>query len=176
MNYNKIVCLDLEMTCWDDGRNPRTGEIIEIGLAKLDLSTGEIEKSASYIVKPDNDEVSKFCTELTGHTQASVNKQGRPLADVLETVVKNYGGRNVVYGSWGRDDVVIRKECMAKGIEYPFKEYINLATLFRMQHRVKDKRFGHKRAMAIAGLKWEGRHHSGVDDAKNLARLAMTML
>ena len=176
MNYNKLVCLDLEMTCWDDGREPRTGEIIEVGLAKVDLAKAEIEKSSSYIVKPDNDEVSEFCTELTGHTQSSVNKQGRPLADVLETVVKNYGGRNVIYGSWGRDDEVLRKECSAKGIEYPFKEYINLATVFRMQHRVKNKRFGHRRAMKIAGLDWEGRQHSGVVDAQNLARLALTML
>jgi len=176
MNYNKIVCLDLEMTCWDDGREPRTGEIIEIGLAKLDLSTQEIEKTASYIVKPDHDEVSEFCTQLTGHTQSSVNRQGRPFADVLDTVVKNFGGASVIYGSWGRDDLVMRKECEAKGIVYPFKEYINLATVFRMQQRVKNKRFGHKRAMQIAGLEWEGRQHSGVVDATNLARLTMTML
>ena len=176
MNYNKLVCLDLEMTCWNDGREPNTGEIIEIGLAKVDLGTQTIEKTASYIVKPDHDEVSKFCTELTGHTQSSVNRQGRPYADVLNTVVTKFGGSNVIYGSWGRDDLVIRKECEAKGIHYPFKEYINLATVFRMQHRVKNKRFGHRRAMQIAGLEWEGRQHSGVVDATNLARLAMTML
>lgn len=176
MNYNKLVCLDLEMTCWDDGREPRTGEIIEVGLAKVDLGKGEIEKSSSYIVKPDKDKVSDFCTQLTGHTQRTVDRQGRPLADVLDTVVKNYGGTNVIYGSWGRDDLVIRKECEAKNIPYPFKEYLNLATIFRMQQRVKNKRFGHRRAMQIAGLEWKGRQHSGVVDAQNLARLALTML
>ena len=95
MNYTKLVCLDLEMTCWDDGREPRTGEIIEIGLAKVNLNTQEIEKSSSYIVKPEHDEISEFCTQLTGHTQRIIDRQGRPLKDVLETVVKNYGGTNV---------------------------------------------------------------------------------
>ena len=174
MNYNKMVCLDLEMCCWNDGREPRTGEIIEIGLAKVDLEKLEIEKSASYIVKPEHDTVSEFCTELTGHTQRVIDRQGRPLADVLATVEKNFGTSNIAYGSWGRDDLVICKECNAKGIHYPFREYINLKTVFHIQNRLKKKRLGHKRAMQMIGLEWEGRHHSGVDDAINLARLVMT--
>ena len=93
MNYQRIVCLDLEMCCWDDGRDPRTGEIIEFGLAEVDLIEGKVIKRAQYYVKPDTHEVSEFCTELTGITQKIVDKQGRPFADVLATVTKNFGGK-----------------------------------------------------------------------------------
>ena len=46
MNYTRIVCFDLEMCCWDDERKARTGEIIEIGVAELDLQSGEIVRRA----------------------------------------------------------------------------------------------------------------------------------
>ena len=175
MNYSRMVCLDLEMCCWDDGREPRTGEIIEIGLAEIDLKKGEVVQRTQYYVKPEWDEVSSFCTELTGITPRMVNRQGRPLADVLKTVEHKFGAANKIYAAWGRDDQVLLKECQAKGIRYPFREFMNLATLYRMRQRTKA-RFGHKKAMEIEGLGWEGRHHSGGDDAYNLARLALHIL
>ena len=66
MNHNRVVCFDLEMCCWNENGIGKTGEIIEIGLAEIDLTSGEIVKRAQYYVKPEADEVSQFCTELTG--------------------------------------------------------------------------------------------------------------
>ena len=175
MNYQRIVCIDLEMCCWDDGREPRTGEIIEIGLAEVDLALGEVIQRGQYMVKPDHDEVSEFCTKLTGITQARVDK-GFSLEKALELVVRNFGGKQKIYAAWGRDDYVIMNECRAKGIPYPFKEFINLSTLYKVKSRIKNKRFGHYKTMQREGLGWEGQHHSGYDDAFNLARLALHIL
>jgi len=47
-----------------------------------------------------------------------------------------------------------------------------LATLFRLQRHVNNKRCGQRAAMEMAGVEWEGRQHSGYVDAYNLARLA----
>lgn len=44
MNYNRVVCFDLEMCCWNENGVGTTGEIIEIGLAEIDLAA---EKSSS---------------------------------------------------------------------------------------------------------------------------------
>lgn len=176
MNFTRIVCLDLEMCCWDDGRMPRTGEIIEIGVAELDLLKGEVLRGSQYLVRPDKDEISEFCTGLTGHTASAINEQGIPLAQALDNLVQTYGGTQSIYASWGRDDLTLLSECRAKGIPYPFKEFLNLATLFRIKHRVVNQRFGHRKAMAMAGLNWEGPQHEGLSDARNLARLAMTFL
>ncbi len=84
-------------------------EIIEVGLAEIDLSKGEIVKRAQYYVKPEHDEVSLFCAELTGITPRKIEKQGRPLAEVIKSMIKNFGGRNKIYASWGRDDVILLK-------------------------------------------------------------------
>ncbi|WP_070965445.1 3'-5' exonuclease [Vibrio sonorensis] len=176
MNHNRVVCFDLEMCCWNENGVGTTGEIIEIGLAEIDLVKGEIVKRAQYYAKPENDEISAFCVELTGITPRKIEKQGRPLESVLQSMVKNFGGANKIYASWGRDDLILKSECEAKGIEMPFKEFINLATLYRIQHRLKDKRIGHREAQDNQNIEWEGRQHSGYVDAYNLAKLALTML
>ncbi|MFV0489974.1 MAG: exonuclease, partial [Vibrio fluvialis] len=38
MNYNRVVCFDLEMCCWNENGVGTTGEIIEVGLAEIDLT------------------------------------------------------------------------------------------------------------------------------------------
>ena len=58
MNHNRVVCFDLEMCCWNENGVSTTGEIIEIGLAEIDLAKGEVVKRAQYYVKPERDEVS----------------------------------------------------------------------------------------------------------------------
>ncbi|GLT16535.1 exonuclease [Vibrio zhanjiangensis] len=176
MNHNRIVCFDLEMCCWSENGVGTTGEIIEVGLAEIDLTKGEIVKRAQYYVKPEQDDVSLFCAELTGITPRLIEKQGRPLAAVMKSMVKNFGGTNKIYASWGRDDLILAKECQAKGIEMPFRECLNLATLYRVQQRLKDKRIGHRAAQEAQNIEWEGRQHSGYVDAYNLAKLALTML
>ncbi|RBM52570.1 3'-5' exonuclease [Vibrio tarriae] len=176
MNYNRVVCFDLEMCCWNENGVGTTGEIIEIGLAEIDLAVGEIVKRAQYFVKPEKDEISLFCAELTGITPRKIEKQGRPLAEVIQSMVKNFGGSNKIYASWGRDDLILLNECQEKGLSVPFQEFLNLATLYRIQHRLKDKRIGHRAAQESQGIEWEGRQHSGYVDAYNLAKLALTML
>ncbi len=176
MNYNRVVCFDLEMCCWNTNGKGTTGEIIEVGLAEIDVEKKQIVKRAQYYVKPEHDQISEFCVELTGITPRKIEKQGRPLAEVLRSMIKNFGGANKIYASWGRDDLILAKECREKNIDFPMKEFINLATLYRIQNRLKDKRIGHKQAQLAQGIEWEGRQHSGFVDAYNLAKLALTIL
>jgi inhibitor of KinA sporulation pathway (predicted exonuclease) len=174
MNYSKIVLFDLEMCCWDD-REPRTGEIIEVGIAEVDLIKQEITRTAQYYVKPDNDDVSAFCTKLTGITPAIIGKKGRPLADVLKTIKKNFGS-NKMFGAWGRDDLTIFNECDTKGLQRPFIEYINVSAVYNISVRSKKTKISMVDAMWEKGLNFEGRQHSGLIDAINLARLAIKIL
>ncbi|WP_456295773.1 exonuclease domain-containing protein [Vibrio sp. AK197] len=176
MNHNRIVCFDLEMCCWNENGVGTTGEIIEIGLAEIDLVRGEIVKRAQYYVRPEHDEVSLFCVELTGITPRKIQKQGRPLSSVIQSMIKNFGGANKIYASWGRDDQILARECQEKGIDMPFREFLNLATLYRIKYRMKDKRIGHRDAQQALDIEWEGRQHSGYVDAYNLAKLALRIL
>lgn len=176
MNYRRIVCFDLEMCCWNIDGKGITGEIIEIGLAEIDLVTHQIIKRAQYYVKPEKDQISPFCNELTGITSKIIEKQGRPLGDVVQSMIKNFGGPNKIYAAWGRDDEILNKECLTKQIKPPFQEFINLATLYRIQHRLKDQRLGQRQALEQQQIEWQGRQHSGYVDAYNLAKLALVML
>ncbi|MGF1701369.1 exonuclease domain-containing protein [Photobacterium makurazakiensis] len=175
MNFNRIVCFDLEMCCWNDGRESRTGEIIEIGVAELDLASGEIVRRAQHFVKPEHDEVSPFCTELTGIKPEVIEKNGKPLGIILKSIEQKFGGRHKIYAAWGRDDLILHNECKEKDVKVPFNEFLNIATLFRLQRHVYKKRCGQRAAMEMAGIEWEGRQHSGYDDAYNLARLTKTL-
>ncbi|AAW86009.1 exonuclease domain-containing protein [Aliivibrio fischeri] len=176
MNFNRIVCFDLEMCCWNENGKGRTGEIIEVGLAEIDLTKGEVVKRAQYYVKPEKDEISLFCVDLTGISPRKIEKQGRPLADVLKSMVKNFGGTNKIYAAWGHDEQILEAECKAKGIEVPFNEFLNLATIYRIRSRKKNERMGQRRAMEELNIEWEGRQHSGYVDAYNLAQLALKIL
>lgn len=91
-------------------------------------------------------------------------------------MIKNFGGPNKIYASWGRDDEILHQECKNKGLEFPFKEFLNLATLYRIKYRLKDNRIGHKAAQERLNIEWEGRQHSGYVDAYNLAKLALVIL
>lgn len=115
MNFNRIVCFDLEMCCWNDGRESRTGEIIEIGVAELDLTNGEIVRRAQHFVKPDHDEVSPFCTELTGIKPEVIEKNGKPLGHILKSVEQKFGGRHKIYAAWGRMTSSCVKSVKRKG-------------------------------------------------------------
>lgn len=76
MNYNRVVCFDLEMCCWNENGVGTTGEIIEIGLAEIALDQQEIVKRAQYYVKPEKDEISLFCSQLTGITPRKSKSRG----------------------------------------------------------------------------------------------------
>ncbi len=99
MNFDRIVCFDLEMCCWNDGRTSRTGEIIEIGVAELDLNTGRIVRRAQHYVRPEHDEISPFCTELTGIKPDLIEKNGKPLATILRSIEQKFGGRHKIYAA-----------------------------------------------------------------------------
>lgn len=172
MNYKKIVCFDLEHCCWAE--NNRIGEIIEIGVAEIDTASGDVRKS-QYYVKPEKDEVSDYCLSLTGIGQKTVNKQGRPLGGVLVTLAKNYGGVNKIYACWGKDDEDLKKECENKGLISPINHCLNLAMLAGLQFR-GSKNLSQVEVMDKFGLYFEGRRHSGVDDAYNLALLAPKLI
>jgi inhibitor of KinA sporulation pathway (predicted exonuclease) len=169
MNYTKIVLFDLEMCCWKDTK--KIGEIIEIGLVVVDLKTKTIVKKGQYYVKPEKDDISDFCTDLTKITSHVIKKQGRPLKEVLATIQKNFGGKKTIYGAWGRDDSVLNNECHGKNINILFDEFINVAALYRMKKNETGNRVSLTEALNNESIEFEGNAHSGLVDAYNLAKL-----
>ena len=171
----RIALIDLECTC--DIAVPlmiECHEIIEIGIVVCDLATENVtimDALQLYVRPIENPVLSEFCIQLTGIEQATVDR-AKMLAAVLPElhswIMKN---EIEVWGSWGGfDRSQFIMECSLKELKNPLAElqHFNIKQLFA-------RKFGHKvglgRALIMKDILFEGRAHSGIDDAKNLVRL-----
>jgi inhibitor of KinA sporulation pathway (predicted exonuclease) len=179
---DQIIVIDVESTCWDDADgnfnrgDGQQSEIIEIGVAAIDVGTQSIAKSESIIVRPERSKVSKFCTKLTSLTQADVDK-GISFERACSKLKREYHIDNRTWASWGDyDRVQFERECKSRRIRPPFgRTHINVKNLFSLYWGI-DKEIGMDMALTELNLELEGRHHRGVDDAKNIAKLLLSIV
>jgi inhibitor of KinA sporulation pathway (predicted exonuclease) len=172
--------IDLEATCWDGQPPPgAVSEIIEIGLAVVDLDAGERVARHRILVRPARSRVSAFCTELTGITRSETDR-GVSLAQACETLLRDHGAGVRPWASWGDyDRKQLVRQCAADGVPYPFghpaeRAHTNAKAVFAEAHGLR-RRPGMARALESAGLPLQGRHHRGVDDAWNIAALVLQL-
>jgi 3'-5' exoribonuclease 1 len=166
---DRLLSLDLELTCDDPSPQGWKAEIIQLGVVELDTVKLAITRSASYLVRPtDWNGITPFCTKLTGISKDSVKRQGRPFPEALATFRRTFGpGAKTIIG-WGRDEVDIANACAMHGIPNPLEagSYINIASVFRMLiGHPHNARMGLEDAMECLGLAWPGRQHDALVDA-----------
>ncbi|XP_055856357.1 ERI1 exoribonuclease 2 isoform X3 [Episyrphus balteatus] len=196
--FDYVIAVDFKATCWENIAPPkwRESEIIEFPAILVNLKTGKIESEFhEYIMPIESPKLSAFCTELTGITQKTVDT-GMPLQTALmmfqEWLRKELRARNLHLPKMSKDNkmgncafvtwsdwdfgVCLAKECQRKRLKKPqfFNQWIDLRALFREWYNYKPINFND--ALQHVGLEFEGREHSGIDDAKNLAALACKMV
>lgn len=176
-NLDKVIVVDLESTCWRESPpQGQTSEIIEIGVAVLDMRTLIPEGKRSILVKPLTSHVSDFCTQLTTLTADQLEREGVTLAQACKILKSEYEGKSRVWASWGDyDRRQLERDCKAKGIGYPFgPTHLNAKALFSLL-RQEPREHGMAEALELLGLKLEGTHHRGHDDAWNIAKIMSAM-
>lgn len=173
--------IDVEATCWDGQPPPGSvSEIIEIGIAVVDVPARRRLSRHRLLVRPARSAVSAFCTELTGLTQAEVER-GVPFAEACRILVEEYGAGVRPWASWGEyDRRQFARQSRADGVAHPFghpaeRTHTNAKAVFTAAHGLRRKP-GMSQALQIAGLPLEGRHHRGEDDAWNIAALVLDLL
>jgi inhibitor of KinA sporulation pathway (predicted exonuclease) len=171
-DYYLIV--DLEATCSNDGVVPRHEmEIIEIGALMQSSRTFEIESEFQTFVQPvRHPKLTSFCTELTGITQDDLANAPTYEAS-LETMKQwMYGFDDSLFCSWGDyDRKQFHQDCGFHRVAYPFRSgHFNLKAEFASTRDMK-KKLGIGDALRHLGMKFEGCHHRGLDDARNIARI-----
>ncbi|MEU3749001.1 MULTISPECIES: 3'-5' exonuclease [Streptomyces] len=173
--------IDVEATCWDGQPPPGSvNEIIEIGLTVVDLPARRRVSRHRILVRPARSTVSDFCTALTGLTQAEVD-QGVTFAEACRILSDEYEAGVRPWASWGEyDRRQFARQCQADGVPYPFgyptdRTHTNAKAVFADAHGLR-KRPGMAYALRIADLPLEGRHHSGEDDAWNIAALVLDLV
>jgi len=178
MDYSKIIVLDVESTCWEP-RPPKgqISQIIEIGLCLLDLKTQKVSDKRSILIKPDQSEVSPFCTKLTTITQEMLDQEGVSYEEACEILARDFNAKNRPWASWGDyDKKMFEKGSRQQNVPYPLgRRHLNAKLLFALKHRLK-KEIGMPRALEMLNIPLEGTHHRGDDDAWNIAKLLANCL
>lgn len=198
--FSYIIVIDFESTCWKE-KNNYGQEIIEFPAVLLNTSTGEVESEFHTYTQPQEHPVlSEFCTELTGITQMQV-EAGVPLLICLsrfsrwlqnlqgqkglvfqnrqqEPVQPSASQKLCTFLTWSDWDlgVCLQYECKRKQINKPpvLNSWIDLRSTYRLFYNRKPK--GLNGALQDLGIQFEGREHSGLDDARNTAQLAARMM
>lgn len=173
-----VLVIDLEATCWLGPPPPgQRNEIIEVGVAALDLASAEIVKRGTVLVRPTDSEISPFCTELTNITPQMVEAEGIPFADACTWLLDEYAADRRLWVSWGGDDPkMMMAECTLRGQPYPFSSYHqNLRRIYAKTTKTKHG-LGLSTTLEATGLGFEGTPHRGGDDAYNTARIAQWLV
>lgn len=173
MSENLLNVVDVEATCWNGERPPgAVNEIIEIGIAVVDLASAQRVRRHGIVVRPERSEVSAFCTDLTGITQDEVDT-GMSFAQACVVLADEFDSGARMWASWGDyDRNQFTRQCAEAAVPYPFgSRHVNAKALFAVEYSLS--RSGMASALRKAGLPLEGRHHRGEDDAWNIAALVL---
>ncbi|UUX48613.1 exonuclease domain-containing protein [Nisaea acidiphila] len=172
LRHDRLLAVDLELTCWDgpppEGERP---EIIEIGLAEIDLKRDEIVRTASILTKPVASRISPFCAAFTGITEEMIAANGIRFQDACHRLRKTYGSSSKLWIGWGSDNVLFDAEVRAKDAVDPASHaYLDLC---QVQEYVLagGRRISLDEALEVMKLERAGTAHRAESDAVDTARL-----
>jgi inhibitor of KinA sporulation pathway (predicted exonuclease) len=150
-------------------------EIIEIGMTVVDIVSRVCVSRHRIVVRPERSTVSPFCSQLTGLTQAEV-ESGISFTEACRRLATQHATGKGGWASWGDyDRKQFLRQCEAASTDYPFGwRHINAKAVFATAFDL-PRPVGMARALDIAGLPLEGRHHRGDDDAWNIAALVLDL-
>ncbi|TKR63180.1 hypothetical protein L596_027042 [Steinernema carpocapsae] len=211
-HFDFLVIIDFECTCEDEVVD-YPFEIIEFPAVLVDTHQKKIvgvfvlhfilplqvSRFRTFVRPKVNPVLSAFCVELTGVTQADVDKAPRFSEAVLKfhrwlfshvyvypSGQHDFGGLMKSYaivtdGPWDLGKFFqlecIRSERYNAKIPHHFRAYINIRRVFTLKYKKTHalSKVNLAGMLAVLGMEFEGREHCGLDDAMNLARAIRMM-
>lgn len=179
------VVLDFEATCEEDHIKWNNQEIIEFPM--IVVHNRKIIREFHKYVKPVfNKVLTRFCTNLTGITQSQVDSSDeftQVLADAIifiNELQKDFPNDEIKFVTCGDWDLrtMIYKQCKLSNISVPifFKNYVNIKNIFSEKTGVPKKEIGGMVGMLkYFNIRLEGRHHSGIDDCRNIVKILIRL-
>ena len=163
---------------------PDIMEIIEFPVLKVNAQTLETESIFHSYVQPTiHTQLNPVCTEITGITQAMVS--GQPTLPEVLKLLDNWmkaerlleKGVTTCFVTCGDWDLKtgLPTQCKYQKIDYPeyLRKWVNIKDIF--MELTGTKGFSMKTMLKDLHLELEGRHHSGIDDSKNIAKILKTL-
>ena len=149
-------------------------EIIEIGACLVNIAHFKLIADYQLYIKPVvTPTLTKFCMQLTGIDQATVDAAA-PYDKAIMTYTQWLATHEDIaaWASWGNyDKGQFELDNARHGTDNPHADlpHFNLKNLFA--NLTGGQKMGLGRAIKKVGATFEGRAHSGLDDARNMARL-----
>lgn len=175
-----VNVIDVETTCWEPASSKPEGmiqEIIEIGIAVVDTEDLKIMENHSIYVDPQKSTISAFCQALTRLSRYDV--MGHPLFQhAVVELQDSFKSKERPFISWGDfDKNMFESNCATYNCTNPFSgtRHLNLRFCFSLLNNLK-KEPDLPEALAMLNLNFDGRHHSGKDDAANIAKVLIKTL
>ncbi|XP_026090637.1 3'-5' exoribonuclease 1-like [Carassius auratus] len=184
--FDYICVVDYEATCEENNPPGFLHEIIEFPMVLIDTHTLEIVDSFQEYVKPEvNPQLSEFCVKLTGITQKMVD-EAQTFHQVLKRAVSwlqekelgtKYKYTFLTDGSWDMGKF-LHTQCKLSCIRYPpfARKWINIRKSYRNFYKVARAQTKLICMLENLGMEYDGRPHCGLDDSRNIARIAIHML
>lgn len=184
--FDFIAVVDFECTC-EENVSKYPNEIIEFPLVLINVREQTIIDKFQYYCQPTiNPILSEFCKKLTGIQQQNVDKAPR-FDEVLENVEKWLNARNLLTptspykiafatdGPWDFREF-LQSQCQFSQICYPewAERWIDIRKEFSDFYGFR--RGGVQKMLERLDFQFEGQPHSGIDDATNIARIAVQMI
>jgi inhibitor of KinA sporulation pathway (predicted exonuclease) len=183
------LVMDFEATC-EDGERRWPNEIIEWPCVLVDAETkATVDEFRSFVRPTERPSLTPFCTRLTSITQADVI-DAPPLPEVLaafDAWLRSYGASeddgtalSVWCGDWDLATCLPR-ECARKGLDGAvppvLRRWCNVKLPFVEVAAAgsSKKRQGMDGMLRTLSLPLEGHHHLGIDDARNIAKIAVEL-
>jgi inhibitor of KinA sporulation pathway (predicted exonuclease) len=178
-----VFVVDLEATCWRPGseeraRQAQETEVIELGVVLTTPALkGEPLGTFERFVRPTrHPQLTPFCCELTGITQAQVER-AEPLPEVLEElwrwveeqVSASRDAWEVSFASWGPfDRGLLKRQAKELALWLPEWSYIDVKRVFERdckRKRLPGGAYGLRKAMESLAVTVEGSPHRALSDA-----------
>ncbi|KAI8074369.1 ribonuclease H-like domain-containing protein [Gongronella butleri] len=184
--FDYYLFFDVEATCDVNGGFQYPNEIIEFPIVLVDGKTFEIvDEFRSYVKPSNNPTLTDFCKQLTGIDQETVDA-APDFIEVLdlfqEFMAKHslFQDKSAAFVTDGPYDIrdFITKQCTFSNLKhrpaYFCQPWVNIRELYREFYKQRKGK-NIERMLAELDLRFEGRQHSGLDDARNLVRIAVKM-
>ena len=183
--FDYFLVVDFEATCEEKNAPDFPHEIIEFPGVLVDGNTGRVEDWWQEYVRPTiSPRLSEFCTALTGIEQDTVDT-----ADTFPRVLERFSAwleshhlgtkHTFALVTDGPFDVgrFLRLSCVQHHLEIPVwaRKWVNLrkgfANFYRWSSVSHQKLPGLQTMLSKLDMEFQGNPHSGLDDAKNIARV-----
>lgn len=182
--YKHFIVIDFEATCEKRNGPEYIHEIIEFPAILMDAESGNIiDEFHSYCRPTLNSTLSEFCVSLTGICQSDVDKAPE-FPDVLENFEEWLKERNLLTrrnaafitdGPWDFSRF-LNIQSAVSDISYPkwAKRWINLKKAYGNFYKINRPKL--EVMLSNLGLKFKGRLHCGIDDAKNICKVVARLI